>query len=360
MDCPRISFCLFAYKQERFIREAIESAFSQTYSPMEIILSDDCSPDGTFKIMQAMAEGYRGPHKIILNRNETNLGPSKHINKVARLASGDWLVVMAGDDISYPERTQLLMEKGLKNPNAYAILSGWDVIDENGNLKKMRQNNFSGGEVTSINCCSIDPCLKILGAVAAWRRELYEMFEPLDENVSREDVVFGFRALLCGCIVVLPDVLVHYRQHGYNVSAGPNIARCGAYERIVKIEERTAQWLGLLNNALAQMQKDLDVACLKVRRLPFVEYEALARSLEAQLNVTSLKSKWWQLCWRQRLQMMLQYLLSRDRQKTVVIWMMTRLFGLSLFAGAYGILLELKHWFLCHQRTVICNGENNV
>jgi len=360
MDRPRISFCLFAYKQERFIREAVASVFSQTYSPMEIILSDDCSPDGTFKIMQAMVESYRGPHKIILNRNETNLGPSKHINKVAKLASGDWLVVMAGDDISYPERTQQLMEKGLKNPNVYAILSGWDVIDENGNLKKKRQNNFGRGEVTSINFCSIDPCLKILGAVAAWRRELFEIFEPLKDNVVREDVVFGFRALLCGSIVVLPDVLVQYRQHGNNVSAGPNLDRCGTYERIVKIEEKTAQWLGLLNNAIVQMQRDVAVACLKVRRLPLAEYEALTRSLTLQLNVTSLKSTWWQLCWRQRFQLMAHYLLISDRRKPVVFWMMTRLFGLSFFAGVHGALFAFKHLIFGHLRTPICDGERNV
>lgn len=40
-----ISFVLIAYNQERFIREAVEGAFSQTYSPLEIILSDDASSD---------------------------------------------------------------------------------------------------------------------------------------------------------------------------------------------------------------------------------------------------------------------------------------------------------------------------
>jgi len=47
---PLITFALFAYNQERFIREAVQGAFSQTYSPLEIIMSDDCSKDRTFDI----------------------------------------------------------------------------------------------------------------------------------------------------------------------------------------------------------------------------------------------------------------------------------------------------------------------
>ena len=44
-DRPLVTFALFAYNQEQYIREAVEGAFSQTYEPLEIILSDDCSSD---------------------------------------------------------------------------------------------------------------------------------------------------------------------------------------------------------------------------------------------------------------------------------------------------------------------------
>ena len=81
-DRPLVSFAVIAYNQERFIREAIEGAFAQTYEPLEIILSDDCSPDRTFDIMQEMAAAYDGPHKVVLNRNEPNLGLVPHVNRI--------------------------------------------------------------------------------------------------------------------------------------------------------------------------------------------------------------------------------------------------------------------------------------
>jgi glycosyltransferase involved in cell wall biosynthesis len=90
-DLPLVSFVLIAYNQEQFIAEAIQGAFAQTYSPLEIILSDDCSRDGTFRIMEEMANAYHGPHTVILNRNPKNLGIGGHVNRVMELAQGEWI-----------------------------------------------------------------------------------------------------------------------------------------------------------------------------------------------------------------------------------------------------------------------------
>jgi len=71
---PLVTFALFAYNQGKYIRQAVEGALAQTYENLEIIISDDASPDKTFEIMQELVRDYSGPHKIILNRNERNLG----------------------------------------------------------------------------------------------------------------------------------------------------------------------------------------------------------------------------------------------------------------------------------------------
>lgn len=48
-----VTFMLIACNQERFIREAVEGAFGQTYTPLEVILSDDASADRNFEVMNA-------------------------------------------------------------------------------------------------------------------------------------------------------------------------------------------------------------------------------------------------------------------------------------------------------------------
>ncbi len=75
LDKPLVTFTLFAYNHEKYIREkAVEGALAQTYTPLEIILSDDCSTDRTFEIIQEIAKSYTGKHQLVINRNKKNLG----------------------------------------------------------------------------------------------------------------------------------------------------------------------------------------------------------------------------------------------------------------------------------------------
>ena len=105
-----LTFAIAAYNQERFIKEAVEGAFAQTYSPLQIILSDDCSKDRTFQIMEQMAADYHGPHRLKLNQNLVRRSIGGHINRVAELSEGEMIVGAAGDDLSLPQRTQRVFE----------------------------------------------------------------------------------------------------------------------------------------------------------------------------------------------------------------------------------------------------------
>src|SRR3954469_6326230 len=107
---PLLTFALAALNQERFIREAVEAAFAQSYSPLEIILSDDCSEDRTFEIMCDMAKAYRGPHRIVLNRNPLRRCIGGPINRIMEVSQGELVLAAAGDDVSLPHRTQATYE----------------------------------------------------------------------------------------------------------------------------------------------------------------------------------------------------------------------------------------------------------
>ena len=107
---PLLTFAIAAFNQEQFIREAVEAALAQTYSPLEIILSDDCSEDGTFDVMRKLAGSYRGPDRVILNRNSTRRSIGGHLNRVVAIAKGELILAAAGDDISLPQRTQVVYE----------------------------------------------------------------------------------------------------------------------------------------------------------------------------------------------------------------------------------------------------------
>ena len=88
--------------QKELIREAFQAALSQDYDNLEICVSDDNSQDGTWEIIQEMANDYHGPHRLILNHNERNLGTIGNWQKLCAMASGEILIKADGADVSYP------------------------------------------------------------------------------------------------------------------------------------------------------------------------------------------------------------------------------------------------------------------
>ena len=215
---PLVTFALFAYNQEKYIREAIEGAFSQTYEPLQIVLSDDCSSDSTFEIMQFMAGEYRGPHKISLNRNIENQNIGKHVNTVNALALGEMVVAAAGDDISIPCRTSEIVNAWLATGRKSGLLhSGRRYISEDG--AKMRDTscqflasleNLESAEIANVN---------VAGATEAWDPALFAIFGDFRGDLVYEDCALTFRSLLAGRPITYVDKpLVHYR-YAVGVSA---------------------------------------------------------------------------------------------------------------------------------------------
>jgi glycosyltransferase involved in cell wall biosynthesis len=103
---PLATIMLIAYNQEASIGEAIAGALAQTYSPLEIFVSDDASSDATHAAMLAAVAGYQGPHRVVVNRNETNLGIGAHLSLLVERSCGELLFVAGGDDVSLPERCE--------------------------------------------------------------------------------------------------------------------------------------------------------------------------------------------------------------------------------------------------------------
>lgn len=87
------------YNGERFIRQAINSLLSQNYNNLELIISDNASEDLTEKICKNYAKNDR---RIRYYRNEKNLGSAWNFKRVLNLASGEYFMWAAHDDVWHP------------------------------------------------------------------------------------------------------------------------------------------------------------------------------------------------------------------------------------------------------------------
>lgn len=91
---PKVSIMIPTYGQQDYILEAVESALSQNYKNLEVIVSDDNSPDNTKKIVNKLKDS-----RLIYQKNKTNLGRvANYHNTVHNVASGKWAINLDGDD----------------------------------------------------------------------------------------------------------------------------------------------------------------------------------------------------------------------------------------------------------------------
>lgn len=334
---PLITFALFAYNQERFVREAVEGAFSQTYSPLEIILSDDCSSDRTFEIIQEMAAGYRGPHEIILNRNPKNLCIGGHINKIMELAKGELIVGAAGDDVSLPHRVAALVNAWQTQGKPPALCSQAICMSESGDPFSQRFLGYDGHypatnepkETTLLRLVSKNECI-LHGCTEAWSPLLFRVFGPLHNNVVHEDNALSFRAWLLGDINFSSQALVCYRMHENNISfSRPRYYR--TRQELMEYERCKSRAARRWCSHIKQHLEDL-VTAKRLSMLSDSLLQQIKATLEAKLIIKEIHASWWEAALSKQLKCAGRFALHGDFVE--LGWALPRLLPLSLYVRA--------------------------
>ena len=125
-----ISILMGIYNCAGTLPEAIDSILAQTYTDWELILCDDGSRDDTY----AVAESYRKrfPDKIILLKNQRNMGLNYTLNHCLEHAAGNYIARMDGDDISLPQRFELELAALEAEPDLAVVSCPMIYFDENG------------------------------------------------------------------------------------------------------------------------------------------------------------------------------------------------------------------------------------
>lgn len=217
---PLLTLILLAYNQEQYIRDAIDGALSQTYHPLEIILSDDHSIDNTYSIINEIANSYNGPHTIVLNRNEKNIGLAAHYNKLLGIARGEIILSAAGDDISLPDRVEKTYEIFKQYNEAYIVSFKDSIININGNIVGQKPT-FSTIKEIHLNNLLSNHQLHLSGASRAIRKTIFVKFGNLESDCPTEDTPYILRGLMLGSAIVSPESAIKYRIHDKNLSS-PN------------------------------------------------------------------------------------------------------------------------------------------
>lgn len=218
-----ISVAMATYNGKRFIAEQLESLFNQTALPDEIVISDDCSSDGTREIIEDFAR--RSPVPIRLHVNERTLGWRANFMRAASLCSGDLISFCDQDDIWETGKFARVVP-AFADPDVVMVFHGFGVIDESGQSKVPAVTG--DGEGRMFSALEMDHWAMMLGFTMTFRRDLLKFSEywymslDRDKATDESDVPAAhdqwilFLASVMGKIVYLNDPLVRYRLHGKN------------------------------------------------------------------------------------------------------------------------------------------------
>lgn len=222
---PLVTFALFFFNQESYVRDAVLSALGQDYRPIQIILSDDYSSDLTYELIKEIIDDYSGDAEIIVRQNEANLGLAEHINEVFKLSKGDFIVFAAGDDLSAPNRSSTLVKYWIEQNKPAAVFSAVNVIDENGQTISARYDHHDERIPIASECNEkiikeliLSDKNVLLGCSEAFSRDVFEVLGPLNGDVVNEDNALSFRCWILGGILYINETLVAYRVHGRNLA----------------------------------------------------------------------------------------------------------------------------------------------
>jgi len=222
---PLVSLCLFCYNQEKYIKQAVESALAQTYNPLEIIISDDCSSDSTFEIVKEIVNNYRGAHKIVLNRNDKNLGICGHVSKILYdLAQGDYVSIVAGDDFSSPDHIEVAVKFAKKYPDINKFNFSAKIIDENGKITDTFKADFECRHSTIEDFILFRTTFGFAPGMLL-KRDFIFSFNPLSSSCPVEDMAIGFRCYMMGGFMKVNKPLIYYRRHSSNLSSPDSLRK---------------------------------------------------------------------------------------------------------------------------------------
>jgi len=207
-----ISVCIPTYNQATYIEQSIRSVMGQTLLPDEIIVSNDCSTDNTFEILEDLKREI-SILKVI--HQPVNLGMVANTNLCLRMAAGEFIIKLDSDDYLLPDYTKILSAKLKINVKAGYAHAAVNEIDEYGTIRKkrvlFRTNDYIDADEALKTCIK---GYKVTANIIMFRRTALEAVNYITSNVEfAEDYYLSAEIAAAGFgNVYNPNILSCYRM----------------------------------------------------------------------------------------------------------------------------------------------------
>lgn len=220
---PLVSVICLCYNHDRFVQEAVESVINQSYRNIEIIVVDDASTDNSAAIIRQLVLKHPAIKGLLL---EKNLGNCAAFNRGWALASGEYIIDFATDDVMMPNRIERQVNHFLTLDDSYGVVfTDAEYIEENGRfirghfdhlIKRKLIRHVPEGDIFRDVLASYF----IAAPTMMIRSSVMKQLGGYDESLSYEDFDFWVRSSRICQYSFLNEVLTSIRKVKGSMSTG--------------------------------------------------------------------------------------------------------------------------------------------
>jgi len=256
---PLVSVIMASYNSEKYIPDAIESILSQTMKDFELIIYDDSSTDKTFQIAQEYA---KGDSRIVVCRNEKNLGVSETSNKAISISKGKYICKMDSDDVSYPYRLEVQSSFLENNPDV--VMVGGNVLMVNEDLTPIQEKKFPKKHEEIIDASFLLVTVQ-QGASMINRSKLPSNFPWYDPEIrTGEDWDLFYKLAPYGKFANIDKIMIKYRRYKGQSKSLSSYNPKEVFYTIEKVRDRAIKKYGLKVSYKRRIQRLIQRAIIKI------------------------------------------------------------------------------------------------
>jgi len=287
MPDPLVSVVIPTYNRRRKILHAVQSVLDQTYSAIEVIVSDDASSDGTESVLREFIQ--RQDRRIRYVRSEANCGVSAARNRGISLARGEYIAFLDSDDSWDPQKIERQVQVAQTlGPHAF-VFCGFRLCDQSGEqtIKLLTTDRQEGPCFLSPQ---ENPLEKSLPPAGGWliSSSFVQKVGLFDEKMKTfEDADFAYRIYTAGFkgyFINEPFVRCHSDHHAQDNLSTMSVKTMEAKEYMVKKYGHS----GISRRNIARVYNSLAKDYLFYKNRKMGSYSLLRAFLAYPLNLDYL------------------------------------------------------------------------
>ena len=211
----KVSVLVPFYNVEKYVGRCVESLFSQTYSNIEYVFVNDCTPDNSMDIINEYIDKFNVRNKCVIINHEVNKGISASRNDCLDNATGDYILFIDSDDYIDKDMVELLVKAAIENN---ADISGCGYIEEYKDRRVQMPQRYTNNHVEMMRAITL---LTIKGVM--WklliRRSIVEENQVrfIPDNTMVDDYLFCCQVFFYAKRFASVDkCMYHYIQYNPN------------------------------------------------------------------------------------------------------------------------------------------------